>query len=34
MKTPLDEEAELRFWDLEELFQGLTALLDRAPGAL
>jgi NAD-dependent deacetylase len=34
MKTPLDEDAAMRFWDLEELFTGLGELLDRAPGPL
>jgi NAD-dependent deacetylase len=29
MKTPLDGDAALRFWDLEEVFAGLGELLDR-----
>jgi NAD-dependent deacetylase len=34
MKTPLDDDAAMRFWDLEELFAGLGELLDRTPGSL
>jgi NAD-dependent deacetylase len=29
MKTPLDEDAAMRFWDLEEVCEGLGELLDR-----
>jgi NAD-dependent deacetylase len=31
-RTPLDEDAAMRFWDLEELFTGLEELLGPPPG--
>jgi NAD-dependent deacetylase len=34
MRTPLDEDAVLRFWDLEEVFEGLGKLLDSLPSPL
>jgi NAD-dependent deacetylase len=32
MKTPLDDDAAMRFWDLEEVFAELGELLDKPPG--
>ncbi|GHV76041.1 NAD-dependent protein deacetylase [Spirochaetia bacterium] len=34
MRTPLDDDAAMRFWDLEEVFKGLGKLLDSLPGPL